>query len=267
MESGTDRPEGPAPDPSDAPATKATAVGSVHRRISVPGRRRRTTVTGWLALGSVLIAVSSLVFTMQRAQEEDQSRLRGDLTSILRRLTVLNAGTKRTQADQDELVALVGEARAIFPQLDTVPAVYYRAVAQAMRRTYYYSDALKFGEKAARQAAIEGDLAEQIFARRAKAAIYVDIRDLRGARSEYKLAVAASDEARRGPDHLAALEHKVVTLETWGQQEMNLGDCAQAATLLDSSVELARSNALLRARWLTRVETSLDGVRERCRAR
>jgi tetratricopeptide (TPR) repeat protein len=213
----------------------------------------------------VLIAVFSLVFTMQRAQEEDQSQLRSDLTSVLRRLIVLNAEENRTQGDYSEMIALVGEARAIFPQLDSVPPVYYRGVAQAMRVTYYYSEALNFADKAARQAAEDGDILEEIYARRSKAAIYVDLKDSRGARSEYKLAVAISDRASRGPDHIAALETKATTLETWGNQETGFGDCARAATLLKSAVELARSNPVLRSRWLTRLETSRDSARKRCR--
>lgn len=266
MSSTTDRPDGPAPVASDGRGGNTTAVASLQRRISLSGRRRRMTLTGWLALGSVLIAVFSLVFTMQRAQEEDHRQLRSDLTSILRRLAVLNAGIKPAPGDYAEKIALVGEARAIFPQLDSVPAVYYRGVADAMRNTYYYSEALKFADKAARQAAHDGDILEEIYARRVKAATYIDIKDSRGARSEYKLAVAVSDKARRGPDRIAALESKAITLETWGNQETGFGDCARAATLLDSAVDLAQSNPVLRSRWLTRMEKSRESARKRCRA-
>jgi hypothetical protein len=212
----------------------------------------------------VLIAVFSLVFTIQRAQEEDQSKLRSELTSILRRITVLNTTEERTAGDQAERVALVGQARAIFPQLESVPAVYYRAVAQAMQTAYYYGDSLKFADEAARRAAEEGDIPEEIYARRVKAAVYVALKDSRRARSEYKLAVAASERSRGGPDHIAALEVKAVTLEMWGNQEIGFGDCARALKLLNSAVNVARSNLVLRSRWLTQIQESRDSASKRC---
>ena len=233
-------------------------------RVSPSRKRRRLTLSGGVAFVSALLAIVSLAFAMQRASEEDQSRLRSDLTSIIRRVTALNGKETLTQAQANELAALLAQAKAIFPQLDSVPAVYYSEISYALLKGYYYGDSLEYAEKALRQAKDDEDVIQEIVARQYSAATYRTLQDFRKMRSEYSQAVALSEKAQEGPDYFAASELGIATLRVWGNAEARSGACDQAASIFASAVRRAESNNVARSHWLATIASARDRALKTC---
>lgn len=249
------------PDEEPSPDTQPSVPAKQGAEIA----RRRVSLAGAIATVSLAIAVFSAAFGVLRARDEDRSQLRADLVSIMRRLTVLNDDDATSLRQQTERVALVGEAREIFRQLESVPSVYYRNVAEAMDSASYYADALEFAEKGIRQAVRQDDHIEEIYGHRLKGNIYAgSLHDAARMRREYEAALKASNKLQRGANTPAAFDFRLVTFMRWASWEVLFDECARAWRLQHSAENLLHENAALLSGRASEVDSSRSSIDNSC---
>jgi hypothetical protein len=221
----------------------------VHRYRFKPGRGGSNRFAIVTSILSLLVAAFGSAFTVLRAQVDDQSKLRTELTESDRRLAQVTYGPQGTGVI-DERTAIAAQMNQIISRVRDVSPIYYRHLASAENSNGRHPQALAHADIALRGARAQHDLLEETNVHRLKAGVYRRIGDPVRMRSEF----AANRRLTLG--HLggalgSGLRNEAITsLKQWASGEADFRNCREGRALLAQARVVAEgSPPVVRKYW------------------